>query len=186
MLFMPFLVAIGGFNQFSGDVGSRGLRYLLLRTERANIFFGRFIGTTIYTICVVAILVAVVVLYLGGKVGIYGWGELFIWAGWGILALAIVCVPYVALCSWISASIDSPLASLVVSKLVIGFVPAAALIAGMAWEPGGYLKYLLPWGIQNDLLHPDAGPIVVASAACLGYAVVFLALGYRHFSRRDL
>jgi hypothetical protein len=38
--FLPFLANLSGFNQTSGDIGSKGLRYLLLRTERPNIFLG--------------------------------------------------------------------------------------------------------------------------------------------------
>jgi hypothetical protein len=48
--FLPFLVFLSGFNQTSGDIGSKGLRYQLLRTERANIFIGRFIATYVFAL----------------------------------------------------------------------------------------------------------------------------------------
>src|SRR5690349_6306350 len=39
LMLVPFLACFGGFNQTAGEIGNRGLRFLLLRTERANIFF---------------------------------------------------------------------------------------------------------------------------------------------------
>jgi hypothetical protein len=42
---MPFAISFLAFNQVSGDIQTHGLRYLLLRTKRGNIYFGRFLGT---------------------------------------------------------------------------------------------------------------------------------------------
>lgn len=183
---MPLLVPFIAFNQISGDAQSRGLRYVLLRTERANIFFGRFIGTAIFTVAVLAFVVATITLYLGLKIKIYPGGQLAAWGLHGFLALAILVVPYVALCSWFSASIDSPFLSLVSSSLVVSAVPLFAFFAGMKWEAAAYLKYLLPSGVQNYLLHPDLSHSLGAAGACAGYTLVFLFFGYRHFANRDL
>src|SRR5205823_3778067 len=35
LIAMPFLICLGSFNQLAGDIQYKGLRYLLLRTERA-------------------------------------------------------------------------------------------------------------------------------------------------------
>jgi ABC-type transport system involved in multi-copper enzyme maturation permease subunit len=183
---LPYLIAIGAFNQFSGDIQTRGLRFLLLRTERANLFFGRFLGTAIFSIGTMALLIATIALYVGLKLQIYDFGELFTWSAMGFAALAVLTLPYVALCSWISSAIDSPFGSLTVSSLIIGVVPLFAVIGRMTWEPVAYVNYVLPWGIQNNLLHHSAGNVAIATAACLGYTVLFLTLGYRHFSKRDL
>lgn len=40
-VFLPYLICLGSFNQTSGDINNKGLRFLLLRTERVNIFVGR-------------------------------------------------------------------------------------------------------------------------------------------------
>ena len=68
---MPFVISFLAFNQFSGDMQSRGLRYLLLRTERSHIYIGRFLGTIIFSTAVIAIIVATITLYVGGKIRIY-------------------------------------------------------------------------------------------------------------------
>lgn len=183
---LPFLVGTGAFNQFSGDVQSRGIRYQLLRTERANLFFGRFLGTAVYTALVLLVLLAVIVLYMGLKLEVYGWGELLLWGFLGFVAAAVVSLPYVALCSWVSAMVDSPLGSLVVAHAIIGFVPLIAAIGRKTWEPVAHVTHALPWGVQNHLLHPDPLTVLGAVAACVGYTALFLTFGYLVFARRDL
>ena len=61
-----------------------------------------------------------------------------------------------------------------------------AVLGGMAWKPARYLKFALPWGWQNHLLHPDATHWGLAIVACFLYAGLFLMLGYRRFVKRDL
>lgn len=183
---LPFLVPFGAFNQTSGDIGNRGLRYLLLRTERPNIFLGRLLGTALFTAIVLAMVVAATGLYLGLKVKFYGGGDLVVWSLLGYLALLFLALPYVALCAWFSAANDSPMVCLVLCKLLIGGVLLASFLGAMRWEAMYYLKWLLPWGIQNELLAPTPGRVATAMAACLGYTLLFGFLGLRHFQKRDL
>ena len=183
---MPLLISFLAFNQIAGDVQSRGLRYLLLRTERANVFIGRFLGTVFFSTVVIAVIIATITFYVGVKIKIYPAGLLSMWALHGFLALTVLMLPYIALCSWISASVNSPFLSLVLAKLIIGGVLLFALIASMAWEPAVYLKYALPWGLQNHLLHPELTHSLGTALACLGYMLVFLVLGYYRFETRDL
>ncbi|MHC4286369.1 MAG: hypothetical protein ACYSWZ_25890, partial [Planctomycetota bacterium] len=110
---MPFAISFLGYNQVSGDIQSHGLRYLLLRTQRRSIYFGRFLGTVIFSTAVMAIIVLTITFYLGMKTRIYPAGALTLWALHGFLALSILMVPYIAVCSLISASVDSPFLSLV-------------------------------------------------------------------------
>jgi len=183
---LPFLIVTGAFNQFSGDIQSRGLRYLLLRTERANLFFGRFLGTSLFAIGTMAVLITTISLYVGLKLQIYGAAELTAWSLWGFLAMVVLTLPYVAFCSWVSSSIDSPFGSLTISALVIGAVPLFAVIGRNTWHPVTYVNWLMPWGIQNQLLHDSLSGQLTAYALCLGYTALFLTLGYRKFSMRDL
>ena len=183
---MPFVISFLAYNQISGDNQNHGLRYLLLRTERSNIYFGRFIGTVVFSTAVMAIIVATITFYLGAKTRIYPAPALIGWAACGFLALSLLMVPYIALCSLISVSVDSPLLSLVVAKLVIAGVLFLAIIGSMAWKPAKYLKFALPWGWQCNLLHPEPARWMGAVAGCLVYAAVFLMLGYYRFEKRDL
>jgi ABC-type transport system involved in multi-copper enzyme maturation permease subunit len=183
---MPFVISFLAYNQVSGDIQSHGLRYLLLRTERSNIYFGRFLGTVIFSTAVMAIIVATITLYLGMKTRIYAAPALASWAVCGFLALAILMVPYIAVCTLISALVDSPFLSLVLAKVTIAGVLFMAILGSFAWKPAKYLMYVLPWGWQCNLLHPDPVCWVGAVVLCLAYTVAFLMLGYYCFERRDL
>jgi len=183
---MPLLIPFGAFNQTSGDIGNRGLRYLLLRTDRANIYFGRLLATVILTVVVQVFAVLAIALYIGLKLQIYGGMDMFVWSLQGLFALIAISLPYVALCAWFSAANDSPMVSLVICTLVIGGVVLAALVAAQAWEPAYAIRYLLPWGIQNRLLAPGMGAVLLTAGGCLIYTAVFAWLGARKFQRRDL
>jgi ABC-type transport system involved in multi-copper enzyme maturation permease subunit len=183
---LPFLVALGAFNQLSGDVQTKGIRYQLLRVARTNLYLGRFLAVVLFTAGLLAVVIAIVVLYLGVEIGVYGAGDLVGWGLWGFAALTIASLPYIALCSLISAGVDSPFGSLTIAHIVIGAVPTFALIGRASWEPLAKVNYLLPWGIQSWLLHPDASKVLLAAGACLGYTILFLGLGHLRFTRRDL
>jgi hypothetical protein len=187
MLFAaPFLVATGTFNQLSGDVQTKGLRFQLLHAARENLFLGRFLGSALFTVLTMVFLVVIVTVYLGINLDVYGFGTLIGWGLRGCAALLLVCLPYVAFCSWISCAVDSPFGSLTISSVVIGVVPLFALMGGVLWEPATAVNYVLPWGVQNHLLHPAPSHFFGAAAACLGYTAIFLFLGNRHFLKRDL
>ena len=187
MLFgMPLLIPFGAFNQTAGDIGNRGLRYLLLRTDRANIYYGRLLATVLLTVVVQVIVVATVALYLGLRVDLYDAASIALWSAQGLFALIAISLPYVAVCAWFSAANDSAMISLVVCNLVIGGVVLVAFLGARAWEPAYLVNYLLPWGIQNRLLAPDLGTILLTAGGCLLYAVVFGWLGARKFQSRDL
>jgi hypothetical protein len=183
---MPFVISFLAYNQVSGDIQSLGLRYLLLRTERSNIYFGRFLGTVIFSTAVIAIIVATITFYLGARTRIYPAMELIGWAAWGFVALSVLMVPYIALCSLISASVRSPFLSLVLAKVIIAGTLILALAGGIAWKPARYLLYILPWGWQCHLLHPAVTHWLGAVLACFAYAAVFLMVGFYRFEKRDL
>ncbi len=183
---MPFVISFLAFNQLSGDIQSHGLRYLLLRTGRSSVYLGRFLGTAVFSTAVMAIIVATITFYLGAKTRLYPATALAGWAVHGFLALSILMVPYIAVCSLISASVDSPFLSMVLAKLVIAGVLFLALLGSFAWKPAKYLMYALPWGWQSHLLHPEPVHLLAAGLACLAYTAVFLMLGYYRFERRDL
>jgi hypothetical protein len=183
---MPLVIPFGAFNQTAGDIGNRSLRYVLLRTERSNIFFGRLLATMALTVAVQALVIVTIALYLWLKVGVYGGAEIATWSVRGFLAIAVAGLPYVAVCAWISAARDSALTSLVLANALIGGVLLAPAIAAFSWEPARYAIYLLPWGVQNSLLAPGAGTVGAALGACMVYVAVFAWLGAVTFGRRDL
>ncbi|MCR9247995.1 MAG: hypothetical protein NXI31_23435 [bacterium] len=182
----PFLIAFGAFDIYAGDIGSRQLRYQLLRVDRGSIFMGRLLGILTTFALVLMLLGLTVVVYMGAKLPMYTWGSLFSWAAQGVAAILWVSLPYVALCAWVSASFGSSFGSLTICSLIIGGVPLFATIGKLTHDAAGYLLYVLPWGFQTKLLHHDWSQVALAGGLCLGQAALFTWLGYRKFTRRDL
>jgi hypothetical protein len=158
----------------------------LLRTERANIFIGRLIGTYVFTLFTLAILTAVVLLYMVLKAKFYPPSDVIMWLLQGYVAMAIYSLPWVALCAWVSSAIDSPFGSLVISQLIIGFYPLLILIGKGVEEKVAYGIYALPWGYKYWLFHPNIGMWLLGLLAMVAFAALFTFLGMRHFQKRDL
>ena len=187
LMLFPFLACLGSFNQTTGDIGSRGLRYLLLRTERPNIFLGRFIGTAVFVVVCTVLLMTIVLLYVGFKLKVYAAGAL---VGWGLqttLALAVLALPYAAMCAWMSGMLDTPFGSLALCLLLAGFpilffwMLDVAVVGDLSW-----LTKILPWGWKYDLLSANVGERLLAFGVLLGMTGFFLWIGARAFQKRDL
>ncbi|HEX7837555.1 MAG TPA: hypothetical protein VF469_08840 [Kofleriaceae bacterium] len=185
-LVTPLLACLGGFNQTSGDIGTKGLRFLLIRTERPNIFLGRFIGTFLFGAVTLASLFAILALYMSLKVHVHAPGEMMLWLLQGYARLVVFSLPYVALCAWVSCSIDSPFASLVVALLVAYLLPLLIGIGSGINDGVRYLQYVTPWGYKWWLLAPVSPELAGGIAVMSGFTAVFVAAGLRYFSARDL
>ena len=186
LFLIPCLVSLGAFNQLSGDIQTKGLRYLLLRTERANLYVGRFIGTFIFTMIVLAALMGIVTIYMVAKINFYPAGDLILWSLQGYGALAFLALPYIALCSWISSAIDSPFGSMAITQMVVWFWPLLISLGTNANENVKYAGYVMPWSYKYWLLSPDVPTLVGAWAIMLAFTALFTFMGMRTFQTRDL
>jgi len=186
MLFLPFITALSSFNQTSGDIGTRGLRYLLLRTERANIFLGRLIGTYLFSLAVLTIIIIVVGLYVIIKVKFYPAGDVLGWMVRVWFVCAIYSMPWVAMCAWVSATIPIPIVSLVVSA--IGLLAWLGLVWGFSGKVSALSNaaYATPWGYKWWLLDGSAGSFVLGVLVMLAFTALFTFLGLRTFHKRDV
>ena len=182
----PFIVSFGAFDIYASDISSRQLRYQLLRADRGSIFFGRLLGMLVTFVAVLLLLGITVTAYMGIKLPMYSWGALISWALYGTGMIAVVSLPYIALCGWLSTAIGSPFASLTINSVIIGGVPLLATLGKMSHEYAGYLLYLLPWGFQTRLFHHDPTQVALAVTGCVLQTALFLWLGYRNFTTRDL
>lgn len=186
LFFLPFIVGLGAFNQLSGDIQYKGLRYLLLRTERANIFLGRFIGTVIFTMIVWAIVLAIVFLYLVFKADFYPAGTVFLWMLQGYVAMILLSLPYIALCAWMSAVLDQPFGTLAICQLLMIFPPVFVALAKQIEPNLACIGWVLPWAFKYTLLHPNILYFLGAALYMLVQTAFFMFLGLRHFQTRDL
>lgn len=187
MWLFPFIACIGSFNQTAGDIGNRGLRFLLLRTERPNILAGRFVGTVGAAKAALALMVVIVLLYIGIKFRIYEGGALVVWGLQGFVAIVMLTVPYIAMCTWISCSMDSAFGALALCLVLTGgpLVLIRVLDASLAWDLA-WLQRLIPWGWKYELLSGDVGTRITAYLVMLAFTAFFLFLAFRTFHKRDL
>jgi ABC-type transport system involved in multi-copper enzyme maturation permease subunit len=182
----PLVVAFGAFDLYSGDIGSRQLRYQLLRVDRGSIYFGRLLGMLVTFVLVLLLLGTTVTAYMGLKLSYYSWPALLGWGAYGTVALVVVSVPYIALCAWVSTAFGSSFASLTIASLVIGGVPLFAMLGRVTHEYASYANYALPWGFQMRLFHHEPAQVALAVGGCALQTALFTWLGYRKFTRRDL
>src|SRR5205085_975633 len=152
-----------------GDIQYKGLRYLLLRTERANLFLGRFIGTVLFTVMILAIFFLVLFLWMALKARFYGVGEVGLWLLQGFVAVVFFALPYIALCSWISASLSSPFLSLTCCEVIALSVPLLVNLMSETEPKMKYVGYIVPWPLKYELLHPNALHVLGAMGAMLGF-----------------
>ena len=193
LVIIPYTTCLGAFNQTSSDIASKGLRFLLLRTERTNIYLGRLIGAALFTCLWSAAVVLLIVLYIHFKFGIYPPGALLGWGLQGWFAMLLLSLPYLALCAWISGKVDSAFGSLAICLVVSGFsifflfFLKVTLTTNLA-IPKEYLTWLyrvIPWGWKYDTLHPSIITRASAVVAQLSFTALFMLFGIRSFNRRD-
>lgn len=182
----PFFACLGGFNQTSGDIASKGLRFLLIRTERENIFWGRFLGTFLFSAAVNLLLFAILALYMAIKIDVHPAGDMVLWTLQGYLRMMVFVLPYIALCAWVSAMIDSPFGSLAISLMFVYLIPLIVKMGTNINESVAYAQYVTPWGFKYWLLQPVGGQFFGGIAAMLGFTALFLFLGHTNFKKRDL
>jgi len=190
LVMTPFSSCLGGFNQTASDIGTRGLRYLLLRTERKNVLLGRYVGTLVFTSTSMLFLLVVFGLYVQIGLGAYG-AELWTWGLEGFLAVFLLALPHLALCAWVSGACNGAFVSLAVCLMSIALPLVLIKTSISALEVGvdvdiRWIEKLLPWGWKYELLSHDIGERILASLVMCGFTLLFMFLGLRHFGRRDL
>lgn len=166
------------------DVGNRGFRFLLIRTGRHEVFWGRFLATAGLAMAMVAL---TGLLAGAGVAAARGGGtDQILWWAWAALALALTALPYLALGILASTVVGHPFGSLAVAKGAVVVAITLAISLGALWAPLIHVIHLLPIAPQLYLFHPDPGVAAAAAGGCLAYTAFYLALARAHFLRRDL
>ncbi|MCX5746090.1 MAG: hypothetical protein NT062_26735 [Proteobacteria bacterium] len=186
MLFTPFLTCLSGFNQTSSDISSRGLRFLLIRTERTNIFLGRLIGTYLFSALVFLLLFVVLGMYMAAKVHVHPKADMIFWLAHGYLRVMVFVMPYMALCAWISCAIDSAFGSLIISLLLAYMYPWVISLGSKIQPVIAYGQYLTPFGYKWWLFEPFGLKFIGGLLIMLAFTALLTFTGNRYFGKRDL
>lgn len=188
---IPLTACLVGFSQTAIDAGNRGLRFLLLRTERFHVYFGRFLGTVIYVS--ISMFGCMIIICAYFHFGLDAYEAVDVWR-WGIqctLATFLLVIPYLAICAWVSGASNGGFISLILCFAVcFGSVFIIMTLVGTVRAKLGLdlseMLRLFPIGWKDDLLSVHLGRRLVAYGMMLVFTAVYLSLGYRQFNRRDL
>lgn len=197
LVFLPLYIALMGFDQLAGEIGPKAIRYLLVRTSRSAILFGKFLGQAAVLVGLVLIIDTAIFTYARITHPDFGSGiailMLFkLWAAATLFSLA-----YLALTTLCSALFRSPAVSLVFNVVVLfGFwlIDAigqraellAQLNASETPSPVALVRYLSPSHYAAGLLHPALSHFAISGGAYAGFALVFLLAAYGVMRERDL
>ena len=202
-VFLPLFVALMGFDQISGEIGPRSIRFLVLRVKRSSIVMGKFVSQATLLAGLMAISTVVMVLVAKLLNSDFGWGSAFVALGKLLVAGLVSVIAYEALTTLCSALTRQSGVSLLLNVGLMFVIWFVSLISTFYRIPGAdvefgsleslksesyaaYLKYASVWTYNQDLLHPSATRFLSATMVHLGYGLVFLGLAHLVLRRRDI
>jgi ABC-2 type transport system permease protein len=188
LFFLPLYVAIMGFDQVSGEVGPRSIRYLTVRARRLSLLLGRFLSQATVLLGLVLIIDAGIFVYAWLTTPDFAFGSftLNLLKFW--LAAVVFSLSYLALTTLCSSLFRSPALSLIVNIFVLFGFWLVNLIGGFASKesPVAYVRYLTPSHYANGLLHPGLAEFAVSGLAYVVFTLLFLGGAIVILRERDL
>jgi ABC-type transport system involved in multi-copper enzyme maturation permease subunit len=183
MALIPVFTLWGAGDQTATDIGTHHLRFLIPRCGRQEIYLGRFIGALLFMTLVHAVIVGVgvaVALYTDVHPGTVAYGARI------LLVTFLYTLPYIALMSLYGAMLGSAAAAILTAIASYALVAIAGSLMAMQWKEAIYIGYLFPSPMKGALLTGDGTTFAVAMGALVAYAVIYFALGWYIFQRRDI
>lgn len=186
LLLMPILVLFLSFNQISGYVSRRSIRYIVPKTGRLELYLGLFASNLLFFTVVSGALTAVMTLgwVLASKD--VGAGMVLGYSLRILVAIWLSCIPIIALMSMLAAMTGSPVATVFLGMGTYGVVVLGGYLLSRQTEWGVIFYYLLPLEPKYWFAYPGVGRFVGATGLMLAYAVAYLGLGWLFLRRRNL
>jgi ABC-2 type transport system permease protein len=203
LIFLPLFITLMGFDQLSAELSAKSIRYLVVRVRRSSLVLGKFLTQATVLALLTAICVSAMVAVSLVVDPDFGFGKaalvlLKLWSAAMVFSLA-----YLALSSLCSALFKQPPVSLVLNMISLFAIWCVALIGSLYLVPGqnvsamsfssyksesvvAFIRYASVWHYSADLIHPSLSRFAGASAAHLGFAMLFLAASYLVLRTRDV
>jgi ABC-2 type transport system permease protein len=202
LFFLPLYVALLGFDQVSGEVGPRSLRYLAVRARRSSLLMGKYLANAALLTALVLVVNLGVFLYARATHEEFGAALMALTLIKFWLAAVVFSLAYLAITTFSSTLFRTPAVSLVFNVLLLFGFWLVGMVARFGIErtfgedglPGpdrivsglGYLRYFTPAHYADDLLHPHAAAFATSAAAYAAFAVLFLVASWRVLEARDI
>ena len=176
---LPFFMVLAAYDQFSSDLGSGFLRFLVVRCKRIEIFVARYLsavslvaGAFLFGVFVAAI--------LSLKNDEYSLAEVLLYSGQVYLTLLLYSMAFIAYMSLISSLVSSTLAS-----LFLGFAGYALVwfLKFMTFFTGGndVFSYVMASAFRESLVQIDTSDFFSALAIIPLYILLYSRIGLFRF-----
>jgi ABC-2 type transport system permease protein len=188
LFFLPVYIALMGFDQVSGEVGPRSIRYLTVRARRSSLLLGKFLSQATVLLGLVLIIDLAIFVYAAFTTPDFAPASLALNLLKFWLAAVVFSLAYLALTTFCSGLFRSPALSLIFNIFMLFGFWLVNTVGSFASEgnPLAYVRYLSPSHYANNLLHPRLAEFAVSGAAYAAFAVVFLGAALFVLRARDL
>lgn len=182
---LPFFTMVSAADQIASDKARGTLRFLVLRTSRSALFFGRFIGQyliQLFIIVVTVVSVLALIAYHSAENLNAALPEVPV----VVLNLALVLMPYVALMALVSVIAQS--AKQATLYAIIGWIVLWFLLGYVQSKFGPFpiLDWVLPGSQLSSLVRLGGWDTLDLAPIPLLHTVVLLSLGWFAINRSDL
>jgi len=188
LFFLPIYVMLMGFDQISGEVGSRSIRYVTLRARLSSLLLGKFLMQASLLVGLVLVIDVGIFLYArythpNFTLQAMALNLVKVW-----LATLVFALSYVALTAFCSSLFRASGLSLVFNLcLVVGFL----LMELAGWYYQGksfleYLRFLTPSYYSTDLFSPVLRDFGRSALVYASFTLLFLGGAYANLRSRDL
>lgn len=182
---LPFFSLVLAADQFASDKSRGTLRYLLLRTSRSQLFFGRFLGHFLIQILLVVVTLASVLFLV-----FFNSPELFKLAlqTASVVAvnLVLLLMPYVALMALVSVLAKSARQATIFA--IVGWIVLSLILSYVQarFGPVALLDWVMPGSQVSSLIKLDGWETLNLAPVPLIHTAVLLVFGWVTIQRAEL
>lgn len=188
LFFLPIYVTLMGFDQISGEVSSRSIRYITLRARLSSLLLGKFLMQA--TLLVGLVLIIDVGIFLYARYAFPSFTlvamALNLVKVW--LATLLFSLSYVALTTLCSSLFRASGLSLVFNFCLV-FAFLLLELAGRYYEGKsflGYLRFLTPSYYSTGLFSRELAEFAQSGLIYVSFTLLFLGGAYGVLRARDL
>ncbi len=188
IFFLPVYVALMGFDQISGEVGSRSIRYVTLRARLSSLLLGKFLMQASLLVGLVLVIDVGIFLYARYSDPTFTLGAMALNLVKVWLATLVFSLAYVALTTLCSSLFRASGLSLVFNFCLV-FAFLLMELAGRYYEGKsflGYIRFLTPSYYSTDLFSRELAEFTRSGLVYVSFTLLFLGGAYGVLRARDL
>jgi ABC-type transport system involved in multi-copper enzyme maturation permease subunit len=189
---IPFGTLAVSFDLFASDLRARSFCFATLRYRRRDILLGRVIAHTTMLVVANSIAAAIFIAMAGTLLTSFQLGPALQGAAWTSFLLLFMCAAFVGISAFASVSTRRPGIAFAIGFGIFLLMAILRIPGGLAsalgpeWQWMSNVPKLVPYGWYGGLWSSHLSETAIALAVYTLYAVGFVLLGLRRFSKEDL